>query len=247
MKRADKPWIFQISLLPCFDRWGWRCHKQSWAGVSRGELIWHHFSERSLIFPGSFRGLLCLFPNQNQETELIAAAWHESHNAGLPPQTVLFTGMSEVCVLLKVMESHQRFIFCTSIDLISSHIWALICFSLGRFSYKLVIADLGAWQSLCLVTLSRGRRLPRAIPDSGVGYSQVSCSFMLAKEKHSFLPGVHLTYYVLTAHLFVVKLQASWVDKQGRLTRGRVFTDTVRIKVISIRRENHNSGGKDDI
>lgn len=70
---------------------------------------------------------------------------------------------------------------------------------------------------------------------------------MLAKEKHSFLPGVHLTYYVLTAHLFVVKLQASWVDKQGRLTRGRVFTDTVRIKVISIRRENHNSGGKDDI
>lgn len=43
-------------------------------------------------------------------------------------------------------------------------------------------------------------------------------------DKQPFMP---------TAYLFMATLQALWIDKQVRFTRGRSFTDTIQIIVIS--------------
>lgn len=81
---------------------------------------------------------------------------------------------------------------------------------------------------LCLVTLSHGRRLPCANPDSRGGDPPVSGSYS-QHDKQPFMP---------TAYLLVAMLQASWVDKQVRFTRGSVFTDTIlnRSDLIKVRK-----------
>lgn len=142
----------------------------------------------------------------------------------------------------------QRFIFCSGIDLISSDICALICFDLGRFSYKLDITDLVAcvlW--LCFTV--EGYLAQTLTPEGAILPSLAATvhrfCFMLGKEKHIFLPGVHLTYHPDTHHsltstvntisnLLCLQLTVLWlrlkhhrIDKQIRLTRGRVFTDTI--------------------
>lgn len=78
------------------------------------------------------------------------------------------------------------------------------------------------------MTLSHGRRLPCANPDSRGGDPPVSGSYS-QHDKQPFMP---------TAYLLVAMLQASWVDKQVRFTRGSVFTDTIlnRSDLIKVRK-----------
>lgn len=165
-----------MSSLPCFARWASSLRWAAWAGVRRGELIWRNFLRGRSYSPALSAACCVYFQAEiRKQSRWLQRDIIVTMQLCLP-QTVPLWGCLRVVCTWKWW-NHPDLFFCTSTDLISANIWALICSGLGRFSYKLDIMDFSAWRRVSLVTLSRGGRLPCTKLDSRGADPHVSGSY----------------------------------------------------------------------
>lgn len=209
MRRADECSILQISSLPCFSRWGAsRCKHSSREQVSQEEN-WFDIKWKCEVahIPRLIPPACCVYFQISRDGADSCSTALESRWRSPCHRRCLLLGCLRFVCTLKWWNRPEIY-FLPGFDLIFSDIGALICSGLGcsGINWRSWISERVScdFVSRSKVTLNKPRL-------SGGGGSTCFWQlrrfcFMLANEKHIFLPGVCLPHHPDT-HDTLIHLQ----------------------------------------